>query len=310
LGVLGVELFYALSGFLIGGLLLDLEKAGGSWRDIKIFIVRRWLRTLPLYYLTFLALLSFPILDPAQQTDPWSYAVMGQNLFSPMPTSNWFGPSWSLTIEEWSYLLLPFLAFGLCRGSRHAVLYASLLMMGMGLFWRLLLTDPTEAWDETVRKMVIIRIDAIAYGVLFAWGQRYLKLKTYHRSLLLGMPLALGLIGLTLFICSTRFEPPFLLQSFYARVLMLTLTGLALASLVPLALSWSAPSWIEMPIKYIARWSYAMYLVHWSFLFLLDKAPSSSQWVLFISGTLMTAALLSHFIEQPILRKRPRQVLA
>src|SRR3954451_24714128 len=50
-GFFGVELFFALSGFLIGGLLLDIierDPGLGAWGR---FMVRRWLRTLPLYLL-------------------------------------------------------------------------------------------------------------------------------------------------------------------------------------------------------------------------------------------------------------------
>jgi peptidoglycan/LPS O-acetylase OafA/YrhL len=51
-GVEGVELFFCLSGFLIGGLLLEIDSRGGSASAVKIFLIRRWMRTLPLYYLT------------------------------------------------------------------------------------------------------------------------------------------------------------------------------------------------------------------------------------------------------------------
>ncbi len=48
-GVLGVELFFCLSGFLIGTLLIGIERRGSSNREIGIFLLRRWMRTLPLY---------------------------------------------------------------------------------------------------------------------------------------------------------------------------------------------------------------------------------------------------------------------
>lgn len=53
-GVWGVELFFALSGFLIGGIIIK-NIVNVSYEDvlkeIKIFWIRRWFRTLPLYYL-------------------------------------------------------------------------------------------------------------------------------------------------------------------------------------------------------------------------------------------------------------------
>src|SRR5690349_15005952 len=91
----GVELFFALSGFLIGGLLLDLQERGATRRAIRIFLVRRWMRTLPLYYLALLTLLLFPVLEPSSQHRLSSYFLLIQNFVTPMPASNWFGISWS-----------------------------------------------------------------------------------------------------------------------------------------------------------------------------------------------------------------------
>src|SRR3954467_6875567 len=55
-GAAGVELFFSLSGFLIGGLLLDLACAGLRPRTVAEFWFRRWMRTLPLYFALLLVL--------------------------------------------------------------------------------------------------------------------------------------------------------------------------------------------------------------------------------------------------------------
>src|SRR5215207_9374087 len=61
LGVPGVELFFALSGFLIGGILYRALKTSPRWSldDVKHFWLRRWWRTLPHYYLFFVVSLFF-----------------------------------------------------------------------------------------------------------------------------------------------------------------------------------------------------------------------------------------------------------
>ena len=46
----GVELFFVLSGFLIGGLLIDISDRQPSLRAWLIFMIRRWMRTLPAYF--------------------------------------------------------------------------------------------------------------------------------------------------------------------------------------------------------------------------------------------------------------------
>lgn len=304
-GVLGVELFYALSGFLIGGILLDMQATGADWKQIKNFMLRRWMRTLPLYYIVLITLLVIPGLDPNPHHDLWIYFTLSQNLLSPMP-SIWFGPSWSLTIEEWSYIALPLLAFVLFRNSRYSVAGAALVLVFLGLLWRLLLTDASQSWDDTVRKVVVTRIDAIAFGVLLAclqqsWGAVKTKLWAWR----LASP-ALLIVASTFAICAYRAYDATYLQSFYGRVIMFTLNGAALAALLPLVLNWKASKIIETPIRFIARTSYALYLVHWPFLFILDGAPSSTRFALFLGGTLLTSTALSFAIEQPLLRLRPR----
>ena len=51
MGYYGVELFFVLSGFLIGQILIKEFSKGITWKSIRQFWIKRWLRTLPLYYL-------------------------------------------------------------------------------------------------------------------------------------------------------------------------------------------------------------------------------------------------------------------
>jgi peptidoglycan/LPS O-acetylase OafA/YrhL len=115
----GVDLFFVLSGFLIGGILLD---ARSSPRYFQTFYLRRAYRILPLYFLVIgLSLLphllaQFSVARAAHTTPlplPWlSYATFTQNFW--MAYLGVFGPSgmgitWSLAIEEQFYLSIPLL---------------------------------------------------------------------------------------------------------------------------------------------------------------------------------------------------------
>jgi len=104
-GDLGVELFFALSGFLIGRILLDIADRDPSWRNLRVFLVRRWMRTLPLYWLWLIVIaLAYP---PAAHLGAYllRFGTLTQNLDRPMTNDFWYAVSWSLTIEEWFYIL-------------------------------------------------------------------------------------------------------------------------------------------------------------------------------------------------------------
>ena len=103
-GILGVELFFVLSGYLIGGILLKQFQKNNfslSFEAIKTFWIRRWLRTLPNYYLI---LLVYFIVFYMQKPDAmWRYLFFLQNIWNHPPY--FFEESWSLCIEEISYLI-------------------------------------------------------------------------------------------------------------------------------------------------------------------------------------------------------------
>jgi peptidoglycan/LPS O-acetylase OafA/YrhL len=108
LGGHGVDLFFVLSGWLLGCLLLS-EKTRTNQIDVKRFWMRRWLRTLPAYYMVLLLTLGQRILQGRWQFDDGYYFLFLQNYaLDPLP---FFGVSWSLCVEEQFYLLIAPLLF-------------------------------------------------------------------------------------------------------------------------------------------------------------------------------------------------------
>ncbi|MFA5298283.1 MAG: acyltransferase [Lutibacter sp.] len=111
LGAIGVDLFFVLSGFLIGGILLrHIELQKTRFEDLFSFWKRRWFRTLPNYFLVlFLNVLIFLFLGDNLPKSILLYIPFLQNFSTPHP--DFFTEAWSLSIEEYAYLLLPFLLF-------------------------------------------------------------------------------------------------------------------------------------------------------------------------------------------------------
>jgi peptidoglycan/LPS O-acetylase OafA/YrhL len=109
LATYGVDLFFVLSGYLIGGILIrDAESYGMSRDTIVNFWRRRWYRTLPNYYAYLL--IAFAV------DRPWKFGRTRLVTLYPVFLQNFawnIGPfyiaSWSLAIEDWFYLLFPLL---------------------------------------------------------------------------------------------------------------------------------------------------------------------------------------------------------
>lgn len=128
----GVDLFYVLSGFLVGGIIIDYYK---SPNFLKVFFIRRVCRILPVYYLLILSYIVLPPLlfkwgvlgawaDTWLLEKPiptWSYLTFMQSYVMGLEGASgakWLAITWSVSVEEQFYLLMPFVF--LLLGARRA----------------------------------------------------------------------------------------------------------------------------------------------------------------------------------------------
>lgn len=173
LGFIGVELFFALSGFLIGGILLRTGSQLKQLSGIYGFWRKRWYRTLPNYYvyllLHFVFLYALADLSGAL-AEQWRYFFFVQGFAWMHP--GFFAEAWSLAIEEWFYLLTPLalallLRLGASVRTAFLVVSAVFILAPLTLRWLLSTWYPDINLD-VYRKTVILRLDGIMYGVLAA----------------------------------------------------------------------------------------------------------------------------------------------
>lgn len=139
LGAYGVDLFFVLSGWLIGGLYWAERSQFGNV-ETRRFWLRRWLRTIPPYWAG-LALAYLGVYFLRREPFHWEYLIFLQNLDDHIP---FFQVSWSLCVEEHFYLALPIVLFfvrGL-RRTRHLFFLAASLMPVVLRF-----TAPANAFD-------------------------------------------------------------------------------------------------------------------------------------------------------------------
>src|SRR5256885_9572487 len=119
-GWIGVDLFFVLSGYLIGGQLLA-SLARGNQINLGRFFARRVLRIMPVYF----AVLAIYFLLPSWREYPdmsqplWKFLLSVQNIALHGGTA--FSHAWSLAVEDQIYLALPFLLIFLNRWPRAAV---------------------------------------------------------------------------------------------------------------------------------------------------------------------------------------------
>ena len=177
-----VSLFFVLSGFLIGRILIDtFSKREIGIRTVVVFWSRRWLRTLPAYFA--MLLLLAVVYQKFDKSFLLKYALFIQNFKTPLP--EWFAESWSLTIEEWFYLLTPMVLFVLIKIAKLKTPHAFLVMcLGFMIvfpafrlyrYFHMSLPLQHRVWDFYFRMQVVTRLDAIMYGVFGAYIYRYYR---------------------------------------------------------------------------------------------------------------------------------------
>jgi peptidoglycan/LPS O-acetylase OafA/YrhL len=308
-GQLGVELFFVLSGFLIGGMLAN-EAASGDL-DVRQFWIRRWLRTLPNYYLFLLINFLLERWVSGAWPHAASYLVFWQNFAWPSPM--FYGESWSLAVEEIFYLVAP-LPVLFARGRAGRFLHpVSLIVLGIAVFTLVRIVfvlHGNPSWDEGVRKVTLVRLDAIAYGVVAVLLYRRYRPNVKAASVIA----ALGLIGTG--ICVWAFLALPRDTSFFARTLLFNLISISFAAFLPIAALWQAsglPRFVDVAVRKLALWSYALYVSHLALLRVLlsifgwkgaTPLECLAQAIAFSAMAIALAALVYRLYERPFLKLR------
>ena len=106
--VAGVEVFFVLSGFVLAPQIVDWV-IGKPWRNLRVFLARRWMRTIPPYVV---ALIAIALMTGNLLTaDFLRYLFYVENLFGAANRIDFYPVAWSSAVEEWFYLLFAPLLF-------------------------------------------------------------------------------------------------------------------------------------------------------------------------------------------------------
>ncbi len=261
-GLLGVRLFFVLSGYLITTILLQgkaMVEAGeatlGSFA--RAFYARRFLRLLPLYYATLAALWAADVVGFRDEF--WWHAAHATSLLVAR-YNQWIGyPShfWSLSVEEQFYLLW---VWAVMLTPRRALPWLFGAVIAAGTAWRAL-GVPLGLGRFAVLYLLPGCLDPLGVGALLAYVHR--EHAPYAKRACLVMAVA-GALGLGLATLATRGAGATALTH-AASGTKGTSYALLLGALVSLcarregalvrAMSWR-------PLAWLGRVSYAVYIVH------------------------------------------------
>src|SRR5262245_37143979 len=133
----GVDLFFVLSGFLIGTQLLT-PLARGERLDLRAFFVRRSFRILPAYLVVLAVYATFPLLWEAPDMQPlWRFLTFTMNFDLAYQLNGTFSHAWSLCVEAHFYLALPLILLLLAPiRTPIPVLGLVVAIILMGMFFR------------------------------------------------------------------------------------------------------------------------------------------------------------------------------
>jgi peptidoglycan/LPS O-acetylase OafA/YrhL len=275
-GLLGVDLFFVLSGYLITGLLLA-EWAAGGRIDLARFWLRRARRLLPAVYVLLAALLAVAVLrlpDEAVRLRGdaaaafvyvmnWHQIVGEQSYFAAIGRPSLFQHLWSLAIEEQFYLVWPLLLLVLLRWGRRLLLPVAIAGTIASTIWMAHLyhagSDPSRVYYGTDTRAAALLVGALLAALGFPrwWPAGSSR---GGRLLLDG----LGLVALAALVACARWLDPATPLLYRGGFLVVSLTAALLIAAVLQPGARLLP-WLlaQRPLVAVGKRSYGLYLWHW-----------------------------------------------
>jgi peptidoglycan/LPS O-acetylase OafA/YrhL len=318
----GVDLFFVLSGFLIGGILLDSREATNYY---SVFYRRRFFRIVPIYVVTLLltaGLVSLrlgpdsgPFKWLTTEGAPWyAYLTFTQNFWMAHAASfgwNGLAMTWSLAVEEQFYLTVPLYIRAL---SRRWLVRALLIGICGAPVLRTLLLHFGSDTSVGIYTMMLCRSDALLLGVLAAlllrderWRERFRNSGVAFYTCIPVFLLGLGFLTMRAWNLTTSIMKTAgytWVGLFYVTILLFVLARPESILSKCLRMKW---------LCWLGTLAYGIYLFHIGILYLLfgliwghaptlDCIPAFLVTLAALALTLLLAMISWRYFEQPLLR--------
>jgi peptidoglycan/LPS O-acetylase OafA/YrhL len=310
-GQFGVQIFFAVSGFLITS--TALRRWGQlSHVGLRDFYLLRIARIAPLLFLLLLALVALHFAAVGPFVVSKEMGGLGRAIFAVLTLhinvlqarrgwlpANW-GVLWSLSVEEVFYLFFPLIARYLGRGKLFAAILLGFVVAGP--FARTVLAHGNDVWSE---QSYLGGMDAIAFGCLTALLVRKARFSEMAVRVLaiIGAALILfTLVGLRIV------GAPLITQT--GLDMTVIAVGTCLVMIAAAQTQWKAP-WVLKPLIQLGRRSYEVYLTHMFVVFALFGMfmsydhPAWAVLPLFLLTTLAAAIagdLVARYFSEPVNR--------
>ena len=310
----GVELFFCLSGYLICRQSFNIVNSKNFYyQNTLIFIKRRIYRTWPAY---FFALLSYIFFYNYFEKEVIYYFLFLQNFYYPMLSNTFFAVSWSICVEELFYVIFPSIIFFLIlifknifhkdlKGD-HIVFISCFTIIIILYFVResIVFND----WGNELRRVAILRIDAIAFGGLGYLFISKLKENNWKNFILIIISsIALFIVGYyfkqyVLFGKFLNSEVSHNMIFYYIYVFCITIIALFDRAIKITNVK------IKKAFSKFADWTYPLYLMHILVIQLVKNLNITNLYLnilLIIIANISLSYLIRKYLELPFINSRP-----
>lgn len=316
LGLLGVQLFFVLSGFLITGILLHTRRLIESGvilksEGLKIFYIRRALRIFPIYYI---AIFILWLCGDSETKESFWWLVSYLTNFH-FTHQGWFNSTtahlWTLAVEQQFYLLWPFIILFI---PRNKLMHTIILMVISGPLFRLYVYFGfSEIKPLGGYILTFANTDSLGMGALLAYFED--SEKEYDLTIkIIGLYLSLPFIFIGQILNMNEIIYDSLSISAFSMLFMWVIYK------SKIGFSGFTGSALDNPmVRYIGKISYGLYLYHFCVIYFIRKytyvfilidnfnlagvdLSKNIKFAILVSCTLAISIFSYHFIENPINR--------
>jgi len=307
ISILSVEIFFTLSGFVLAPQIIHCLATKNIF-NLRIFLVRRWMRTVPPFLLALIAMTL--LTSQSFGADFLRYSIYASNLWAQLNTVDYFQTAWSLSVEEWFYIAFPILGMVAtftfrAKSFRFMIIFSVLFILLTFLIRSTF--GSLDDWGESVRRITIFRIDAIAFGFLLFLLSNIIKTKFNNLIILITF----------LIFCFISYETAYSIAvtnanwaknifPFTSAVLGCSLVLLA-SQLDPLV---RKSTIMIMVANFFGKVAYSIYLFQIVVAILVYRyfkfEQLETRLILYVAGLFLLSMVIYYWFERPILRARPK----